>query len=122
MRIEPFAGMKQPTPDGGILGIDTIMLIQKDGLPQNNIMWRLFDGPKLIQSGYTDRFGLSSGLLIKRYECGCTPKYSRHGQLCDLVLPCYYIDIDDCHNFDESASRELSLWSDDGGTVFDPVI
>ena len=69
LRIKPFVGMKQPTPHGGMLGIDYSLLIKYNGLPAIR-QWRLYEEGKVIAEGLTDEDGKSYGLPITMHYLG----------------------------------------------------
>lgn len=64
-RTTTFVGMKQPTPVGGILGYETILLIKHDGKPAKEYYWELFTENKYIASGITDENGICRSIPIK---------------------------------------------------------
>jgi len=49
LRTKPFAGMKQPTPNGGFFGNECILIIAHDGLRAANLSLKLIDGDDCYQ-------------------------------------------------------------------------
>ncbi len=64
VRTEPFSSMKQPTPFGGLLGRDCVLLIKHNGLPAER-RWRLYEDDEIVAEGITDKEGKAYSLPIK---------------------------------------------------------
>lgn len=64
LRTNPFPNMKQPTPFGGFLGSDCLLLIKYNGLPVKR-KWRLYEEGEVVAEGMTDEEGKSYSLPIK---------------------------------------------------------
>ena len=62
VRTQPFEGMKQPTPIGGFLGLETIMNVKHRG-NVGQYTWELTDGESSC-FGMTGQDGLYIGLPI----------------------------------------------------------
>ena len=69
LRTQPFVGMKQPTPHGGMLGMDCSLLIKYNGLPVIR-QWRLYEEGKIIAEGSTDEEGKAYELPISMHYLG----------------------------------------------------
>lgn len=66
LRREPYVGMKQPTPHGGMLGSEVCLLIRHEGLRAAQYRFDLYCGKRHIQSGIVDNHGEYCGLSITR--------------------------------------------------------
>jgi hypothetical protein len=58
VRTKPYNGMKQPTPVGGTLGIETVMAVKYRGDAANRFRWELHERD-IIYTGTTDEYGMS---------------------------------------------------------------
>lgn len=56
MRTKPYEGMKQPTPVGGMLGLETIMTVKYRGDLASDFTWELSSGD-VTCVGITDKDG-----------------------------------------------------------------
>ena len=63
MRVDPYPGMKQPTPFGGFLGFEIKLMVKCDGLLTNDHGFKLYKDDQLIQDGELTN-GIFSGLNI----------------------------------------------------------
>lgn len=66
-RTIPFVGMKQPTPPGAMLGMETVLLLKYLGMP-DRFNWELFCDNTLIQIGTTNEKGISGDLDVSMPE------------------------------------------------------
>ena len=62
-RTEPFVGMKQPTPRGGILGSETVLRVKYEGKTAE-YRWEIYLAEQLVLKGTTDAKGRSGELGI----------------------------------------------------------
>lgn len=62
VRTKPYDGMKQPTPFGGLLGLETVMTVKYRG-NVGQYAWELINGGSCI-TGMTDAKGVHSGLPV----------------------------------------------------------
>lgn len=58
VRTKPYDGMKQPTPAGGMLGVETIMVLRYRGDIARGFRWELSDRD-ITHVGVTDEHGTS---------------------------------------------------------------
>lgn len=80
-RRTPFPNMKQPTPRGGILGMEAVLVIKHRGLP-GIFEWELFHNDNHIQSGQTNDKGISGALNIPL----------SYGSLSDFKIKVFSVD------------------------------
>ncbi len=64
LRQTPMLGMKQPSLNGAILGMESVLRITVEGKPAAGYKWSLYKGKKRIQMGKTDGNGSSGDIKI----------------------------------------------------------
>jgi hypothetical protein len=74
MRIIPFAGMRQPTPKGAMLGYDLRLLVLYEGSAAINHGFYITSEDREIYHGVTDQQGLAVGIPVEPDpNCTCIP-------------------------------------------------
>lgn len=70
VRRSPFIGMKQPTPHGGICGLQCMLEVKKSGLKAAGLYFILYRNKKEIQRGILNDKGIYEGLAVKLESTG----------------------------------------------------
>lgn len=56
-RTKPFEGMRQPTPAGGIMGLETVISVKELGLDAVDLKYEIYREDRLVEFGHTDSNG-----------------------------------------------------------------
>lgn len=64
LRRQPFIGMKQNTPHGGVLGLQCILEIKRDGLPASFLNFIIYKNKHEIQRGFLNNIGRYENIRI----------------------------------------------------------
>ena len=95
-RTAPFLGMKQPTPFGAFLGMDTVLRVYYKGRPATSHTFTLSRDGVIIQNGVLDHEGAYYALKITMNDkCECIPFdcVKNEHRLCDQELDLFEISL-----------------------------